>query len=459
MTTGKQNDRSGRPRRSGSRNNPRTIDLEANKPASKPASRTAATKKSASDNGDPKAGGEKATAAKTSRSKSFVSNLGENWGRSRERLTAFAKKTQGGGALGRNALLVGVAALLGAALALIAERLIEGEAGTDPRIAALEDAVATAQQSGRQMAIRITELGGMIETMATETGGVDPALVTALQATLADFDNRIATLEARLGSVIESEERLQTSARSDQLAQELAALETRLDALSATLQQAEAPGTERDEIAAEIDANRESLSRVQSRFETVDTRIDALSSRMDDMADQDIGRTTAGETMARRVTAEALEQAYDRGAPFADLLKTATELAGKSQDDLADLTAFATTGAPTLERLRREFDAISGEVREASLPPGEGVVGRLMQSARSLVTVRPIELGGDNPNEQVWQIADRLAAGDLEEAHAIWRNLPQPAQAISHEWAGQLEAKIKADAAIVQLTTQLTGES
>ncbi|CDZ65107.1 Hypothetical protein NGAL_HAMBI2605_33740 [Neorhizobium galegae bv. orientalis] len=227
-----------------------------------------------------------------------------------------------------------------------------------------------------------------------------PAAATAPDAALA---NRVAALEG--------------SARTPNGASEqaLAALKADLDRLRATVQS-----------AAGADS---SLAQ----------RLDQAEAKLNDRGPE--------QQVARAVAAAALKAGIDRGGPFETELQTFMTVAG---DDpaVADLQKFASAGVPARAELQRDFPRIADAMLEATATrdPNEGIAGRLLASAMSVVKVRRVgDVQGETPDAIVARMENALRNGDLQASAREWDALPEPAKAVSRDFKQKLDARIQVE--------------
>ncbi len=151
--------------------------------------------------------------------------------------------------------------------------------------------------------------------------------------------------------------------------------------------------------------------------------------------------------VAKAIAAAALKAAIDRGGPFVAELDT---FAGVSPDDpaVADLRNFAETGVPSRAELIRQVPdvatAIVGSVNQAN--PNQSWSDRLMASARSLVTIRPVgNIEGESVEAIAARMEDKVKNGDLQGAASEWADLPAEAKQASAAFKQSLEARIRVE--------------
>ena len=151
--------------------------------------------------------------------------------------------------------------------------------------------------------------------------------------------------------------------------------------------------------------------------------------------------------VAKAIAAAALKAAIDRGGPFVAELDT---FAGVSPDDpaVADLRNFAETGVPSRAELIRQVPdvatAIVGSVNQAA--PDQTWSDRLMASAKSLVTIRPVgNIEGESVEAIAARMEDKVKNGDLQGAASEWADLPAEAKQASAAFKQSLEARIRVE--------------
>jgi hypothetical protein len=151
--------------------------------------------------------------------------------------------------------------------------------------------------------------------------------------------------------------------------------------------------------------------------------------------------------VARAIAAAALKAAIDRGGPFIAELDT---FAGVAPDDpaAADLRGFAETGVPSRAELIRQVpDVATAIIESVNQPdPNQSWSDRLMSSAKSLVSVRPVgNVEGESVEAIAARIEDKVKNGDLPGAATEWNSLPAVAKQASAAFKQSLEARIRVE--------------
>jgi hypothetical protein len=302
---------------------------------------------------------------------------------------------------------------------------------------ALDRALAPAQQAGApDLTADVAALRSDVEAlreMSAAQGAPD----------LAPLQGQIAALEQALGELRSEEPGTAdfTSAMQE--------VQTRLAELESRAGQAAGEAdpvlqSQVTELAALVEAVPEQLATLASELEETRAQLDETSAKAE-----------TALAIGPAVAADALAEALQSGQPFAGELEALDGL-GLDENVLAELAPHAEAGLPTLAALRAGFEAaIEGIALRPPLPEETGTVERLLQSARGLVEVRPVNpVAGDEPAAIVARIRGALDAGDLATALAEWNALPEDAKANSADWARAAEAREAADALVARLRAQ-----
>ena len=220
-----------------------------------------------------------------------------------------------------------------------------------------------------------------------------------------------------------------------------AALADRVAALEAS---AKAPDTSSEQALAAL---KDDVALLRSAVEStagnnvqLEERVGAAEAKLNDRGPE--------QQVARAVAAAALKAAIDRGGPFETELQTFASVAG---DDpaIAELQKFGAAGVPSGAELQREFPRVADAMLEAVTvqpDPNQGIAGRLLSSAMSVVKVRRVgDVDGDTPEAVVARMEEGLKKGDLQTAAREWDALPEPAKAVSRDFRQKLDARIQVE--------------
>ena len=177
-------------------------------------------------------------------------------------------------------------------------------------------------------------------------------------------------------------------------------------------------------------------SVVDGRLGALEQSLSALTAKVDAQAQQ--------PKIALAIAASALKAAIERGSPFQPELETLVAVAPQAPG-LAELRAYAEKGVATRADIVAQTDNAANVIIAAASPPSEnaGFFERLLDSAESMVTVRPIgAVEGPGVPETVARMEVALQAGDLAKAVAEFDTLPEPAKAAGAVFADSIRARL-----------------
>lgn len=197
------------------------------------------------------------------------------------------------------------------------------------------------------------------------------------------------------------------------------------------------------DLTAQIDQLKTSLA--QTTEQQASNGAD-ITSRLAE-AEKKLNEPREDVAVARAIAAAALKAAIDRGGPFIAELDT---FAGVAPDDPAatDLRGFAETGVPSRAELIRQVpDVATAIVESVNQPdPNQSWSDRLMSSAKSLVSVRPVgNVEGESVEAIAARMEDKVKNGDLPGAATEWNSLPATAKQASAAFKQSLEARIRVE--------------
>jgi hypothetical protein len=323
----------------------------------------------------------------------------------------------------------GVVALLGAGILQYAGVL--GAPGGQMGAGAIQADIATlqAEVAALKGAPAAPDLSGTVNGLAGSLDQVKAdvaALRQAVQAGgsgdtagLADLDARMKALESSIASL--------GQAGGAVMANDVSAINEKLAAVEAL---ANSAGSANAELATRLGALEQSVSGLSAKVEA------------------QIGQPK----VALAIAAAALKSAVDRGAPFQAEIETFAAVA-PGLPEIEALRAHAEQGVPTRAELVAGIDETAGVIIAAANPPAAdaGFFDRLLSSAESLVTVRPIgAVSGDGVPEKVARMEVALKAGDLAQAMAEYDSLPDAAKAAGAAFADKLKARLDVEKLVDQ---------
>ena len=172
--------------------------------------------------------------------------------------------------------------------------------------------------------------------------------------------------------------------------------------------------------------------------------VSSLTARVDAQSQQ--------PKIALAIATAALKAAVERGAPFLAELETFAAI-HPDLPEIETLREYAESGVPTREALRAGMDAAANAMIAATIPAdaNAGFLDRLMDSAESLVSVRPIgEVSGSGVPETVARMEVALNAGELDKALAEYETLPEPIRQAGAAFATQLRARAQVERLVDQ---------
>jgi len=237
------------------------------------------------------------------------------------------------------------------------------------------------------------------------------------------------------------------STNDSALEKRIAALETAASApatgVSADTANVDALNQKIAELTGQVDQLRSTLAQSSEQQTTNGADI---TKRLDE-AEKKLNEPREDVAVAQAIAAAALKAAIDRGGPFLAELDT---FAGVAPDDpaVADLRTFAETGIPSRSELVREAPDVATAIVEAvnQPDPNQSWSDRLMSSAKSLVTVRPVgNIEGESVEAIAARMEDKVKNGDLPGASAEWNNLPALGKQASAAFKQSLEARIRVE--------------
>ncbi|CDZ40057.1 mitofilin family membrane protein [Neorhizobium galegae] len=219
-----------------------------------------------------------------------------------------------------------------------------------------------------------------------------------------------------------------------------AALASRVAALES------APRTSSGASEQALAALKADLDRLRATVQSAAGADSGLAQRLD-QAEAKLNDRGPERQVARAVAAAALKAGIDRGGPFETELQTFKTVAG---DDpaVADLQKFASAGVPARAELQRDFPRVADAMLEATAQrdPNEGIAGRLLSSAMSVVKVRRVgDVQGETPDAIVARMENALRNGDLQASAREWEALPEAAKAVSRDFKQKLDARIQVE--------------
>lgn len=304
----------------------------------------------------------------------------------------------------------------------IERRLGEANAAADEaskRIGEIESLAGNLRENGERFSTDLDAVRSQVESLrsAVEQGGAgDGAALQALGDRLGELEQRVKDLQ-NSGAGGEAE--------FAQLQQRLLQVER---------------DTETARGAAESAMSTSSANA--TAIETVRQEVEALQSRLD----------AERPEVALAIAAAALKSAIDRGAPFMVELETYAAIAPDAPE-IAALREMAAEGVPTRSQISREVSDVANAVAAAGevSDPDAGFFERLIESAQSLITVRPIGMvAGESPAAIAARMEAAIIDNDYARAIAEFESLPENIKPVAEHFIARVRARKQADELVDQ---------
>jgi hypothetical protein len=306
---------------------------------------------------------------------------------------------------------------------------------------------------------QIKALQAQVRALQNRPPAADRKAIDALQARVEQIAGEIAKLPPGDKTVAERLTAADNALKSLGIA--LTVLNHRNDDIAADAKQARDHADAAEKAVSELRASLQNVAKNASgavpaaALDSLQTRVAALERSVQE-ARAEIAKNSTTDRAARlAVSAAALRDAVERGAPYAAELKQAKSL-GADDKELAPLASFAQSGVPSKVALAHELSALMPAMLKASgnaAAPG-GFLDRLQANASKLVRIQPVEAPqGDAPADVLARIEVEAAKADIDGALADLAKLPPAARAPAQGWIAQAKARQAALAAARQFAT------
>lgn len=203
-------------------------------------------------------------------------------------------------------------------------------------------------------------------------------------------------------------------------------------------------------LEAGTKAATDSAAAASAKIAALEQTLAALSAKVDSQASQ--------PQVALAIASAALRSALDRGAPFTAELDTLASLTTDAAS-ISSLRPYAEQGVASLAALKADAESSAAAIIAAADPPDEnaGFFSRLLHSAGSLVTVRPIgSVDGTDAASILARMEAAISDGRLDAAVAEYNSLPPASQAASASFGERLKARQAADQLVAQAIAAAT---
>jgi hypothetical protein len=302
----------------------------------------------------------------------------------------------------------------------------------ESRVAALEESETASASKLSQLSDRVAELDTSIESLAKtaeEGGSVADAAAIGQQV-----DEAERRLKAKIDDALAKGEGADASALAG-MEKAIAELKSKLNALA----------------EAQLGTGDATVS--QPELATLIERLSKLEAVLPELAGTIDKEATGAKSAALAIAFANLRAAVSDGRPYAAELDTITALA-PALGDLGVLPAYAEKGIPTVPGLARAFPEVSDQALAASAAPvDESVVGSLIASAESLVTIRRIDEApaGEGAEATLSRAQKALDHDDLAVAVKEVETLQGKPREAFASWLGEGRARLSAGEALTRL--------
>lgn len=269
-----------------------------------------------------------------------------------------------------------------------------------PQIAVLEKTVARFDKNFAESGKRHAAVQDLVRKLDERVR--DLALLGGRMNAL---NTRIDEVKARYGALGEAMTTLRSASQALGLGEDgnskaLAGLESQIAALKTELA---------GKIAA-LEKTTAGITEAESKLAGVDVRLESVKTTQAALAAMQ--KRAATEQAAARLSRDLLS-----GIAYSDALAGFVALAPAVQVPDA-VKALAPSGVPSMAKLRADFAALKDAIDAAAvMKPDDGLMGKLMKSAGSVVSIRRTgPAAGTSPSAVASRIADYLAKGKLAAA-------------------------------------------
>jgi hypothetical protein len=279
-----------------------------------------------------------------------------------------------------------------------------------------------------------------------------PSAEKSNDAAIADLSARLAKIENAPHAQPQPDPALASrlaaaEAATKSLADQVAALNGRIDSAAGAAQKAQAQAA----VATDTAKSATQTGVARSDLDALTTRVAALESTVKKLAGDVTQQSRSADDRAARLTVatEALRAAVERGVPFAAELAAAKSFS-VDQSTTAALEPFATVGAPSATVLAGELASLAPALQQAVEPAADKntFLGRLETNAQHLVQITPVDApAGDDPASIATRIEVDAAHADIAAALADIAKLPDGAKSLAATWVQKAQARNAAIAA------------
>ena len=281
-------------------------------------------------------------------------------------------------------------------------------------------------------------------------GAIVAALVLGLQAAgilpvpgsagVANTSSRVADLGAEVDALKTTVADLKSNPpkASPDTSKAVTALQSEVKSLSGRLDELQGSARSSGASSADMAALKNNVGELGARLDSLSKTVAGLKSG--------VARADRATALASVVAATALKSAIDRGGPFAAELKAYQHVASADQVS-QKLQDIADEGVPSHAALVQQFPDVANSILSATQGNGAqtGLFDRLMNSARSVIKVRPTgNVSGNAPSAIVARMETKLKAGNLKGVVDEWSSLPDPGRKASQSFIDKVKKRMTA---------------
>ncbi|MGI9402827.1 MAG: COG4223 family protein [Rhizobiaceae bacterium] len=362
--------------------------------------------------------------------------------------------------LSRHVPLV-VAAIAGGVIALAGNGLINSlGSSSSQQDQVMAELSGKLEDSSTGIRAEISKVRQDAETRLADMDGVTNKLSQEMEAARKDFTElaaRISASDTSNGQISDGMKAL--ASRMDSAEKVLEGLaKNPNDAVNANTVQLETLRREIEKQAGDLQSMNEKLAGISAKADDLEADARKLEDATQEVRNIRETQASAEEERLRNATADALQNAHRDGQDISALLTPAKSMVTDT-GTIEKLQGLAEKGIATNEDLISGFRLNLREILIAAGKEPEGLVGKFVANAMTLVTVKPAgPVAGDNPSAIASRIDAALVAGQFADAMKEWESLPQASKDVSQDWQMKLASRIEADKLLEQIVNSIKSE-
>ena len=309
-------------------------------------------------------------------------------------------------------------------IAALSGRLVDLEATLTNQLSALRKTVS------QELEQRLSLTNETSEAAKSGTNRIDRDLAS-VKSQAASVDQKLATLRGD----------------TDRVTSAIAAVRDDTSALKTAFETSRSEWDARFKAAVKPADVASAIAPVAGKVASLEQSVTAVTRSEDE-------RRGNAERILLSLELSNLKRVIDRGQKYASELDSVKKAAASTKVDLTVLERYKDTGIPTLGDLTREFGPVSNAMLESQADTGDGsVVGRMLASARSVISVRKIsyDTNDKSPEAVVGRMDQALRDGNIQGVLDQAKSIPPKATGAAQDWLVRLEARAAVDRAIASL--------